>query len=73
MYFNPTVPHGSNDIAHALRDFTCQDTADGKLGFDPLIPGMTGDYDGSCAKYRQSIYDRTDNEDDYGPLWLDDR
>lgn len=71
MYFNPTVPHSSNDVGVALKDFSCQDTANGKLGFDPMIPGMTEEY-GSCEAYRQSIYDRSNSEEDYGPIWLDD-
>ncbi len=74
MYFNPTVPHGSNGIAHALLNFTCRDTANGDLGFDPNITGMTGDYGGSCVEYRDSIFNRTEyNEDEYGSVWLDDR
>jgi hypothetical protein len=71
MYFNPTVPHGSNDVGKALRDFSCQDTANGSLGFDPMIPGMTEEY-GSCEAYRQTIFDRSESENDYGPIWLDD-
>lgn len=71
LYFNPTVPHSSNDIGVALRDFSCRDTANGKLGVDPMIPGMTKDY-GGCTGYRQSIFDRSTSENDYGPIWLDD-
>ena len=71
LYFNPTVPHSSNDVGDALTKFTCQDTANGKLGFDPVIKGMTEQY-GNCADYRESIYNRADTEDDYGPIWLDD-
>lgn len=71
MYFNPTVPHASNSIDVALNDFSCQDTADGTLDFDPMIPGMTQEF-GSCAAYRQSIIERSSSPDDYGPIWLDD-
>jgi len=71
LYFNPTVPHSSNDVGDALTKFTCQDTANGKLGFDPVVKGMTEQY-GNCADYRESIYNRADTEDDYGPIWLDD-
>ncbi len=71
MYFNPTVPHSSNDVGAALTDFSCQDTANGTLGFDPMIPGMTEAY-GSCEAYRQSIFDRSKSEEDYGPIWVDD-
>jgi len=71
MYFNPTVPHGSNSIDMALNDFTCRDTAAGTMAFDPMIPGMTQEY-GNCADYRQSIIDRSNSEDDYGSIWLDD-
>lgn len=72
MYFNPTVPHTSNDVGLALRDFSCQDTANGSLGYDPDIPGMTAEYGGSCEAYRQSILDRTETTDDEGSIWLDD-
>ena len=65
------MPHGSNPVSSALTDFSCQDTAKGKLGFDPVIPGMTEGYD-NCEDYRQSIFDRSKSEDDYGPIWLDD-
>ena len=71
MYFNPTVPHGSNSISSALTDFTCQDTANGKLGFDPVIPGMTEGFD-SCDDYRDYIRSRAKSDDDLGPIWLDD-
>ena len=71
MYFNPTVPHSSNDVGEALLNFNCTDTADGTLEADPMIPGMTEAYI-SCEAYRQSIYLRSDSEEDYGPIWLDD-
>lgn len=71
MYFNPTVPHASNSIGMALNDFTCRDTAAGTMTSDPMIPGMTQEH-GNCADYRQSVIDRSNSEDDYGPIWLDD-
>jgi hypothetical protein len=66
MYFNPTVPHSSNDVGEALLNFNCTDTADGTLEAE-----MTEAYI-SCEAYRQSIYLRSDSEEDYGPIWLDD-
>ena len=32
---------------------------------------MTDGYD-NCEDYRQSIFDRSKSEEDYGPIWLDD-
>lgn len=76
MYFNPTVPHGANTIEDALNNFSCQDTPAGTLGFDPVIPGMTQEDDGtvlSCDGYRDSIFERANNNpDELGPIWLDD-
>jgi len=71
LYFNPTVPHRSNSVTAAIRDFSCQDTAAGNLGFDPIIEGMTEGYDG-CVEYRESIFERGNSEGDYGAIWLDD-
>jgi hypothetical protein len=51
MHFNENVPHSSNDIGIALKDFPCQDTADGSLRFEQMILGMTKDY-GSHDAYR---------------------
>lgn len=70
MYFNPTVIHSSNSITDALTDFSCKDTANGTLDSEPVIPGMTGDKD--CATYRQSIFDRAEEDEDLGAIWLDD-
>lgn len=70
MYFNPTVPHRSNSVSSALRDFSCKDTAAGTLATDPIIPGMTDD--GDCTSYRQSIFDRAEEDDDLGAIWIDD-
>ena len=36
-----------------------------------MIEGMTLEY-GSCSAYRESIYNRTVEEDDLGNIWLDD-
>jgi len=71
-YFNPTVPHGANSIDMALSDFSCRDTPQGRLAFDPVIPGMVEDGDTDCDSYRNSIKRRADSADDYGPIWLDD-
>ena len=72
MYFNPTVPHGSNDIKLALTNFSCRDTADDSYEWqnDPYIKGMSED-DG-CLAYRQTILDRAEDDDDLGKIWLDD-
>ncbi|KAL7545550.1 hypothetical protein ACHAWF_008901 [Thalassiosira exigua] len=70
MYFNPTVFHSADSIASALRDFSCRDTAAGRLDSDPFIPGMTDGMD--CASYRQTIFDRADSDDDLGAIWIDD-
>ncbi|GFH52542.1 hypothetical protein CTEN210_09018 [Chaetoceros tenuissimus] len=71
MYFNPTVPHGSNDIEMALTQFNCTDTANGSLDFEPIVPGMMGTHT-TCESYRKSIFERAESADDYGPIWLDD-
>lgn len=70
LYFNPTVPHSSNSVEAALRDFSCRDTAAGTLATDPVIPGMTDD--GDCEAYRDSIFDRAESDDDLGAIWVDD-
>lgn len=55
----------------ALEDFTCRDTANGELAFDPMIKGMTAEY-GSCQLYRDSIFERASVDDDLGSIWIDD-
>ena len=70
MYFNPTVPHGTASIRSALTDYSCRDTASGTLEEEPIIPGMTADV--GCAAYRQTIFDRADEDEDLGPIWVDD-
>ena len=74
MYFCPTVPHGSNDVATALNSsqFSCKDTANGTLGFYPWIKNMTCMEEAvNCIK--NSIRSRTENRgDEYGFIWLDD-
>ncbi|KAL7540868.1 hypothetical protein ACHAXR_010440 [Thalassiosira sp. AJA248-18] len=70
MYFNPTVPHGSNSVSSALRDFSCKDTPAGTLDAEPIIPGMTND--GGCASYRETIFARAEEDDDLGMIWIDD-
>ena len=72
MYFNPTVPHDANSVGGALKDFSCRDTPAGKLTSDPVIPGMTEEYGGDCDAYRKSIYDRAEDYDDLGAIWVDD-
>jgi len=71
LYFNPTVPHGSNDVRDALTKFTCRNVANGTLDSDPMIEGMTQEY-GSCSAYRQSILERSSSDNDLGPIWVDD-
>ena len=70
LYFNPTVPHSSNSVESALRDFSCKDTAAGTLPSDPIIPGMTDD--GDCASYRETVFERAETNDDLGAIWIDD-
>jgi len=73
LYFNPTVPHGSNDVNLALTStsFTCKDTANGILPVEPWIKGMVEDE--GCAAYRQTVVDRANGVDgDLGKIWLDD-
>ena len=71
LYFNPTVPHGSNSVRDALTKFTCRDVANGTLDSDPMIEGMTLEY-GNCADYRDSIFNRTTKDNELGPIWVDD-
>jgi len=70
MYYNPTVPHSASSISSALKDYSCKDTAAGTLEADPIIPGMIDD--GNCASYRQSIFDRAEEDGDLGAIWIDD-
>jgi len=71
MYFNPTVPHGSQNVLDALTNFTCTDTAEGNGGEEPWVKGMSED-DG-CEAYRQTVIDRANGDyDDLGKIWLDD-
>jgi len=72
MYFNPTVPHSANSVGGALKDFSCRDTPAGSLSSDPVIPGMTEEYGGDCEAYRKSIYNRAEDYDDLGAIWVDD-
>jgi len=64
------VPHSSNSVESALRDFSCRDTAAGTLTSNPIIPGMTDD--GDCVSYRETIFDRAESNDDLGAIWIDD-
>ena len=50
---SPTIPHDSKSIGMILNDFSCRDTAAGTLTLDPVIPGMTKEYE-NCAGFRQS-------------------
>jgi len=72
MYFNPTVPHSSNDVEVAIKDFTCTDVADPNYAWDsdPWIKGMSED--AGCAAYRDTIVARADSSADLGKIWLDD-
>lgn len=70
LYFNPTVPHSSNSVTSAIKEFSCRDTADGRLKSDPIIEGMTDNK--SCEEYRETIFKRGHSEKDYGAIWLDD-
>jgi len=77
MYFNPTVPHSSNDVKKAVNEFNCTDVADPDFlyndgaGGDPWIKGMSED--GGCRVYRETVITRSNgNDDDIGKIWLDD-
>jgi len=70
MYFNPTVPHGFQSVRSALTEFSCKDTPAGTLSSDPIIPGMTDG--GDCTGYRQTIFDRAEDDGDLGAIWIDD-
>lgn len=70
IYFNPTVPHSSNSVESALQDFSCRNTAAGTFSSDPIIPGMTDD--GDCESYRETVFDRSETNDDLGAIWIDD-
>ena len=63
------MPHSSNSVEDALREFSCRDTAAGTLATDPVIPGMTDD--GDCEAYRDTIFDRAESDDDLGAIWVD--
>lgn len=74
LYVNPTANHASGLIYDSLTQYDCKDTVAGRLDMDPYIKGMTAEYGGSCAAYRQSILDRaagTDNQA-LGSIWVDD-
>jgi len=73
MYFNPTVPHSSNDVELAITDFDCTAVADYDKVWDadPWIKGMSED--AGCRAYRDSILERAEyKSEDYGKIWLDD-
>jgi len=72
MYFNPTVPHSSNDVEDAIKDFECTDVADPNYVWnsDPWIKGMSED--AGCRAYRDTIESRADTSADLGKIWLDD-
>jgi len=73
MYFNPTVPHSSNDVELAITDFACTDVGDPNYnwgGSDPWIKGMSED--AGCGAYRDSIVARAETSADLGKIWLDD-
>ena len=72
LYFNPTIPHSAHSVTDALKSADCRDTPNGKLNSDIIVKGMTKENDESCKKYRESIFDRGQSEDDYGAIWLDD-
>jgi len=74
LYFNPTVPHPSGDVATALQNFTCRQTTNGLLEEEPLVPKMTAEYP-SCQAYRDTIFERAGNSTsahDLGSIWIDD-
>ena len=68
MYFNPTVPHGGHSVDYAFQNFTCRNTPNGTLDEDPIkyFPFPT------CQEYRNSVYNRSANVDELGPIYVDD-
>ena len=75
MYFNPTVPHGVQSVAHAFENSTCRETPEGLLTEDIMVDGMTRDNDNilenTCAAYREWVKSRG-SDDEWGAIWLDD-
>jgi len=72
LYVNPTVPHSSQAVDTALKNFTCQDTPRKDVTSDFIIKGMTGDFGGSCEAYRANVMSRANSTADLGSIWLDD-
>jgi len=72
MYFNPTVPHASNDVAAAITSFDCTQVGDPNKAWDsdPWIKGMSED--AGCDAYRDSIVSRSQTTADMGKIWVDD-
>jgi hypothetical protein len=75
LYFNPTVPHSSNDVKKAIEDFPCTNTSDPDFDWPdaddfPYIKGMVED--GNCTAYRETILERANQDEDLGKIWVDD-
>jgi len=68
MYFNPTVPHVGHSVDYAFQNFTCMQTPSGILDEEPIkyFPFDT------CQEYRDSVYNRSANLDELGPIYVDD-
>jgi hypothetical protein len=77
LYFNPTVPHSSQNVLDAVQKFGCRDTADPNFDWndeDPYIKEMS---EAGCEAYRTELLERANggtgsNYDSLGKLWLDD-
>ena len=80
LYFNPTVPHDTQDVTDALRYGDCRDRIDGRRRTPKVFFGEMSKYnngsddDDDCSKYRRSVLDRADSNDDKmaGAVWIDD-
>jgi arylsulfatase A-like enzyme len=79
MYFNPTVPHSSDDVLAAIDADNCEiDIPDPNFSWSngPLwIKGMveeSEDETDRCRTYRKTIQDRAVDDDDQGKIWVDD-
>ena len=71
MYFNPTVPHGSQDVLTALNDYPCTNTSNGVLPEEPWIKYMSEDE--GCEAYRDTVKFRAAGDAQaLGKIWVDD-
>ena len=79
MYFNPTVPHSSDDVLAAIDEDNCEldipdpnfSWSDERLWIKGMVEGSVND-DDRCRTYRETIQERAVNDDDQGKIWVDD-